>query len=90
MYISISWHPTTASRPRIEQTSDLTELLRAAYLAGLRGEALSIHEYRFNERPGAIQWRLFDSTVITVGDIGERQDPSPPTVEQDAPHQRGA
>jgi hypothetical protein len=74
MYISISWHPTNASRPRIEQTTDLAELIRHAYLAGLRGEAVVIDEYRSSETLGDTQWRLFDSTSITVGDIGERKE----------------
>jgi hypothetical protein len=74
MYLSISWHPTNASRPRIEQTTDLTELLRAAYLAGLRGDAMVIDEYRSSETLGDTLWRLFESASITVGDIGERKE----------------
>jgi hypothetical protein len=74
MFISISWHPTTASRPRIEQTTDLAEILRSAYLAGLRGDALVIDEYRSSDTRGDTQWRLLDSTSITVGDLGERKE----------------
>jgi hypothetical protein len=72
MYISISWHRTRTSPPRIDKATDLAEILRAAYLAGLRGEAIIIDEYRSSETLGDTQWTLFDSASITVRDIGER------------------
>jgi hypothetical protein len=86
MYISISWPPTNNRNPRIETTTDLAALLRSAYLAGLRGDAVVIDEYCNNESD--TPWRLFASASITVGDSCEGKDPSLPNVEQNE-HRHG-
>lgn len=63
MYQVISWNPSEARKPDIEQVKDICEVLKLVYQGGTHGLEVVVHKFCGDDSYGDELVELFDSSV---------------------------